>query len=87
MSRSFIQDFVNYGISYLFKIHDLVHDLPLYLIKVKCLLVNFHIQSIPENVQHLSFVEEDLHGKSFTAKSVGMRTILFPNNGVGANSE
>ncbi|KAL2990709.1 hypothetical protein AAZX31_11G217500 [Glycine max] len=63
-------NFVNYGISYLFKIHDLVHDLPLYLVKVKCLLVNFHIQSIPENVQHLSFVEEDLHGKSFTAKSI-----------------
>jgi len=35
----------------------------------------------------LSFVENDLDGESFSAKSVGVRTILFPKDGVGAKSE
>ncbi|CAJ1911707.1 unnamed protein product [Sphenostylis stenocarpa] len=87
LSRSFIQDFVNYGTTYTFKIHDLVHDLALFVAKDECLLVNSHIRSIPESVRHLSFLESDLDGKSFSAKSVGVRTILFPKAGVGAKSE
>ncbi|XP_020213510.1 putative disease resistance protein RGA3 [Cajanus cajan] len=87
LSRSFIQDFFNFGTICSFSIHDLVHDLALFIAKDDCLLVNSHIQSIPENVRHLSIVENDLHGKLFATKAVGVRTVLFPNEGVGANSE
>jgi len=87
LSRSFIQDFVSCGTAYTFKIHDVVHDLALFVAKDECLLVNSHIRCIPESIRHLSFVENDLDGKSFSAKSVGVRTILFPKDGVGANSE
>jgi len=87
LSRSFIQDFVSCGTAYTFKIHDLVHDLALFVAKDECLLVNSHIRNIPESIRHLSFVENDLDVKSFSAKSVGVRTILFPKDGVGAKSE
>jgi len=86
-SRSFIQDFVSYGTIYTLKIHDLVHDLALFVAKDECLLINSHIQSIPESIRHLSFVENDLDDKSISSKSVGVRTILFPKDGVGAKSE
>ena len=86
-SRSFIQDFVSYGTVYTFKIHDLVHDLALFVAKDECLLINSHVQSIPESIRHLSFVENDLDDKSISSKSVGVRTILFPKDGVGAKSE
>ncbi|KOM38779.1 hypothetical protein LR48_Vigan03g216100 [Vigna angularis] len=86
-SRSFIQDFVSYGTAYTFKIHDLVHDLALFVAKDECLLVNPGIRSIPESIRHLSFVENDLDGNSISSKSVGVRTILFPKAGVGAKSE
>ncbi|RDY03728.1 Disease resistance protein RGA2, partial [Mucuna pruriens] len=80
LSRSFIQDFANFGTACVFKIHDLVHDLAVLVAKDECQLVNSNIQSISEDVRHLSFIENDFHGKSFTPKSEGMRTILFPSN-------
>ncbi|KAK7336562.1 hypothetical protein VNO77_17107 [Canavalia gladiata] len=87
LSRSFLQDSVKFGTMCTFYIHDLVHDLALFIAKDECLLINSHVQNIPENVRHLSFVENDLLGKSFTTKSAGVRTILFPNAGVGAKGE
>ncbi|KAK7336561.1 hypothetical protein VNO77_17106 [Canavalia gladiata] len=78
---------VNFGTMYTFTIHDLVHDLAQFVAKDHCLLVNSHIQSIHENVQHLSFRENDLLGKSFTENLVGVRTILFPYPGEGANGK
>ncbi|KAG5043343.1 hypothetical protein JHK87_007258 [Glycine soja] len=86
-SRSLLQDFVSHGTCYTFHIHDLVHDLALFVAKDDCLLVNSHIQSIPENIQHLSFVEKDFHGKSLTTKAVGVRTIIYPGAGAEANFE
>jgi len=50
LSRSFIQDFVSCGTAYTFIIHDLVHDLALFVAKDECLLVNSHIGSIPESI-------------------------------------
>ncbi|KAL5134847.1 putative disease resistance protein RGA1 [Glycine soja] len=84
-SRSLLQDFVSHGTYYSFCLHDLVHDLALFVAKDDCLLVNSHIQSIPESIQHLSFVEKDFHGKSLTTKAVGVRTIFYPDAGAEAN--
>ena len=57
LSRSFLQDFIDGGTICQFKIHDLVHDLALFVAKDECLLVNSHVQNIPENIRHLSFAE------------------------------
>ncbi|KAG4915906.1 hypothetical protein JHK85_054335 [Glycine max] len=87
LSRSFLQDFVNLGTIYQFKIHDLVHDLALFVAKDDCLLVNSHVQNIPENIRHLSFAEFSSLGNSFTSKSVAVRSIMIPNGAEGANVE
>ncbi|KAL2952645.1 hypothetical protein AAZX31_19G123200 [Glycine max] len=87
LSRSFLQDFVNFGTFYRFKIHDLVHDLALFVAKDECLLINSHIQNIPENIRHLSFAEYNFIGNSFTSKSVAVRTIMFPNGAEGGSVE
>ncbi|KAL2952617.1 hypothetical protein AAZX31_19G121400 [Glycine max] len=87
LSRSFLQDFIDAGGIYLFEIHDLVHDLALFVAKDECLLVNSHIQNIPENIRHLSFAEYNFIGNSFTSKSVAVRTIMFPNGAEGGSVE
>ncbi|KAG4927836.1 hypothetical protein JHK85_054322 [Glycine max] len=87
LSRSFLQDFIDGGTFYQFKIHDLVHDLAVFVTKEECLLINSHIQNIPENIWHLSFAEYNFIGNSFTSKSVAVRTIMFPNGAEGANVE
>ncbi|KAE9590722.1 putative winged helix-turn-helix DNA-binding domain, leucine-rich repeat domain, L [Lupinus albus] len=87
MSRSFLRKFVNFGTSYYFQIHDSVNDLTRSIAEDDYHMANTNIQKVPENVQHLSFVEDDLLGKSFTTKSIVVRTILFPSEGVGASSE
>ncbi|KAH1077667.1 hypothetical protein GYH30_052958 [Glycine max] len=87
LSRSFLQDFIDAGAIYLFEIHDLVHDLALFVAKDECLLVNSHIQNIPENIRHLSFAEYNFIGNSFTSKSVAVRTIMFPNGAEGGSVE
>ncbi|KAE9615574.1 putative winged helix-turn-helix DNA-binding domain, leucine-rich repeat domain, L [Lupinus albus] len=86
MSGSFFQNFLNFGTSYYFQIHDSVNDLARSIAKYECHMVSSNIQNVPENVQHLSFAEDDLLGNSFTSKSVAVRTILFPIEGVGASS-
>ncbi|CAL0310074.1 unnamed protein product [Lupinus luteus] len=87
MSRSFLEEFVNFGTSYYFQVHDLKNDLARSIAKEECLMVSSIIQNIPGNVQHLSFAEDDLLAKSFIPKSVVVRTILFPIEGVGASNE
>ncbi|KAE9615539.1 hypothetical protein Lal_00018443 [Lupinus albus] len=86
MSGSFFHNFFNFGTSYYFQIHDLVNDFARSIAKYECHMVSSNIQNVPENVQHLSFAEDDLLGNSFTSKSVAVRTILFPIEGVGASS-
>ncbi|CAL0308146.1 unnamed protein product [Lupinus luteus] len=86
MSRSFFQNIFNFGTSYYFQIHDSANDLARSIAKYECHIVSSNIQNVPENVQHLSFAEDDLLGNSFISKSVAVRTILFPIEGVGASS-
>ncbi|OIV92322.1 hypothetical protein TanjilG_10532 [Lupinus angustifolius] len=87
MSRSFLHEFVNFGTSYYFQVHDLMNDLARSIAKDECHMVSSNIQNVPENVQHLSFVEDEFLGKSFTSKSLMVRTILFPIEGVGASNK
>ncbi|KAG4915883.1 hypothetical protein JHK87_053440 [Glycine soja] len=87
LSRSFLQDFIDGGTFYEFKIHDLVHDLAVFVAKEECLLVKSHIQNIPENIRHLSFAEYNFLGNSFTSKSVAVRTIMFRNGAEGGSVE
>ncbi|KAL2320675.1 hypothetical protein Fmac_029644 [Flemingia macrophylla] len=86
-SRSLLQDFVDIGVAYGFSIHDMVHDLALFVAKDECLLINSPIQNIPKNVRHLSFAEKNLLDNSFTTKSVSVRTILFQNTTIEGKSE
>ncbi|XP_047178136.1 putative disease resistance protein RGA3, partial [Vigna umbellata] len=83
-SRSFLEDF---GTVYYFKLHDLVHDLSLYVAKEEFLMVNSHTRSIPEQVRDISVVENDSLRHTVFPKSRGVRTIIFPVDGVGVGSE
>ncbi|CAJ2673183.1 unnamed protein product [Trifolium pratense] len=82
VSRSFLQDFIDLGNACMFKLHDLVHDLALYVAKDEFQLVKLHNENIFENVFHLSFIKKDLLGQS--AVPTGLRTIFFPQR---ANNE
>ncbi|QCD96965.1 disease resistance protein RPM1 [Vigna unguiculata] len=87
LSRSFLQDFQNYGTMYGFRIHDLVHDLALFVAKDECQRMNSNVQNISDNVRHLSFAESSLFSNLVTKKSAAVRTILFPNGVAAANCE
>ena len=86
-SRSFLQDFQNFHTFDTFRLHDLVHDLALFVANDECLHVNSNTQSIPDNVRHLSFAESRLFGNLVIKKSVAVRTVLFPNGAEDANGE
>ncbi|CAJ2673541.1 unnamed protein product [Trifolium pratense] len=81
-SRSFVQNFVDYGGVINFELHDLVYDLALYVARDDFQLLNFQYENIRENVRHLSVGENDL--LSQISIPTGLRTILFPD---GANSK
>ncbi|KAK7356764.1 hypothetical protein VNO80_16040 [Phaseolus coccineus] len=87
LSRSFLQDFTNFGTVYSFRIHDLVHDLAQFVARKECLLVSSNIQNIPDNVRHLSFAESSLFSNLYNKKWVAVRTIVFPNGTEGTNGE
>jgi len=86
-SRSFLQDFENFSTFYSFRIHDLVHDLALFVAMGECLHVSSNIPNISDNVRHLSFAKSSLFGDLVTKKSAPVRTVLFPNGVASANSE
>ncbi|XP_039688450.1 putative disease resistance protein RGA3 [Medicago truncatula] len=82
-SRSFLQNFRDFGGGFCgFKLHDLVHDLSLYVARDEFQLLKFHNENILENVLHLSFLKNDLLG--LTPVPTGLRTLIFPK---GANNE
>ncbi|QHN84485.1 Putative disease resistance protein [Arachis hypogaea] len=85
MARSFLHDVFDCGSFYFFLIHDLVHDLAVYVAKDVCQLVSSNTQDISENVLHLSFVENGLRCNSIKPSLQGARSILFPVNEVGAS--
>ncbi|KAK2362520.1 putative disease resistance protein RGA3 [Trifolium repens] len=86
-SRSFLQDFEDFGHFYYFKVHDLVHDLALYVAKVECVVVDSHTRNISEQVRHFSIVANGLLDSALFPKPTSVRTILFPIEGVGLESE
>nr|XP_004513775.1 putative disease resistance protein RGA3 [Cicer arietinum] len=83
-SISFLQDFVDYGNSCAFKLHDLVHDLSLYVAVDEFQTLKFRSESVFENVLYLSFNKNnnDLLGQ--IPIPTRLRSILFPR---GANNE
>jgi hypothetical protein len=82
-SRSFLQNFVDVGGSYIFELHDLVHDLALYVARDDFQLLNFQCENIRENVRHLLVPKNDVLGQ-ISIIPTGLRTIFFPD---GANSK
>ncbi|XP_058738236.1 putative disease resistance protein RGA3 isoform X2 [Vicia villosa] len=85
-SRSFLQDFEDFGHFYNFKVHDLVHDLSLYIAKDECVVVDSNTRNISQQVRHFSMVENGSLSALFP-KSKSVRTILFPIEGVGVDNE
>ncbi|XP_061360639.1 putative disease resistance protein RGA1 [Gastrolobium bilobum] len=81
-SRSFLQDFIDHGTFVQFKLHDLVHDLTMYVAKDEFHRLNSCSQKISENARHLFFTKNDLLGQ--TSIPSGLRTIILP---AGANNE
>ncbi|XLR25806.1 hypothetical protein S83_053706 [Arachis hypogaea] len=85
MARSFLHDVIDCSTFYMFDIHDLVHDLAVYVAKDVCRLVSSNTQDISENVLHLSFVENGLSYNSIKTSLRGARSILFPVHKEGAS--
>jgi len=86
-SRSFLEDFKDYGYCYKFKVHDLIHDLAIYFAREDLVMVNSNTQNIPEQARHLSFLENVSPDQSLFPESKRVRTILYPVQGVGLQSE
>ncbi|CAJ2671460.1 unnamed protein product [Trifolium pratense] len=86
-SRSFLQDFEDFGHFYYFKVHDLLHDLALYVAKDECVVVDSHTLNISEQVRHFSIVENGSLDSDLFPKTRSVRTILFPIEGVGLESK
>ncbi|XP_058738246.1 disease resistance protein RGA2-like [Vicia villosa] len=86
-SRSFLQDFEDFGHFYYFKVHDLVHDLALYVAKDECVAVDSHTRNISQQVRHFSIVDNGSLDSALFPKSKSVRTVLFPIGGVGLESE
>lgn len=85
-SRSFLQDFKQFGY-FAFEVHDLIHDLAMYVAKEECVAVDSHTRNIPQHVRHVSFVENNSIDKALLCNSRGLRTILFPVKGVSFDSK
>ncbi|RDX69874.1 putative disease resistance protein RGA3, partial [Mucuna pruriens] len=86
-SRSFLEDFEDFGPFYYFKLHDLVHDLALYVAKEEFLMVDSRTGNIPEQVRYLSIVENYSLDHALFPKCRSLRTVIFPIEGVGLASE
>ncbi|KAK2416981.1 putative disease resistance protein RGA3 [Trifolium repens] len=86
-SRSLLQDFVDYGYVCTFKMHDLIHDLALFVAKEEFVMVDSNTRIISEQARHLSIIENDSLDRVSFPKSRGVRTIMFPIKGVGLHNE
>ena len=82
LSRSFFQEVQDHGVFLTFKIHDLLHDLSLYVGKNDyCLIENTHGTSNFEKARHVSFLDHNLGVdamRDFLHKlSNNLRTLIF----------
>ncbi|KAL2320754.1 hypothetical protein Fmac_029723 [Flemingia macrophylla] len=59
----------------------------MYTAKEELLVINSHTRNIPEQVRHLSFVENVSLSRALFSKSKRVRTILFPIDGIGLHCE
>ncbi|MED6125705.1 hypothetical protein PIB30_071172 [Stylosanthes scabra] len=82
-SRSFLEDFVDYGTGFTFKLHGLVHDYAKSVARTYSQIITspYPGSGHHRNIRNASFVGNDVTTISPTA-----RTILFPIAGVGANT-
>ncbi|XP_038689182.1 putative disease resistance protein RGA1 isoform X2 [Tripterygium wilfordii] len=89
-SRSFFQEFEEYGDIFRFTMHDLVHDLALSVAQNECCVVNVRSKNISEGIRHLSIsdkavLDQELPNSLQKAKS--LRTIIFPYGAQGLACE
>ncbi|XP_017976232.1 PREDICTED: putative disease resistance protein RGA3 [Theobroma cacao] len=78
--RCFVQDVTDRGSFYLFKMHDLIHDLALNLSQRECLTVNRQPLKVVEKVRHLSFsLDSPLRVPQALKKLKPVRTIMVPS--------
>ncbi|KAK2350703.1 putative disease resistance protein RGA3 [Trifolium repens] len=82
-SRSFVQNVFDLGSFCGFELHDLVHDLAVYVARDDFQLLNFQCETIRENVRHLLVPKNDVLGQISIIPN-GLRTIFFPD---GANNK
>jgi len=87
LSISFLQDFIDYGIGFTFKIHDSVHTCAEIVAWEECIRAPNSLEDkLPVFVRHLSFPENKRLDKFPIQRSKNVRSILFPTGGSGANS-
>ncbi|XP_031278328.1 putative disease resistance protein RGA1 [Pistacia vera] len=90
-SRSFFQDFEQpCGLYYAFKMHDLMHDLAMSLMKNECLILNSGDQCFTKRIRHLSLIDVDTHKinlPSFLSNLGQLRSISFAIEGKGTSQE
>jgi hypothetical protein len=85
-SRSFIMDVIDFGFICQFKVHDLIHDLALYIAREDFAVVESHTRNIPQHVRHLSVVENESDDHALFTNSRSVRSIQFPTLGLGLQS-
>ncbi|CAK8543200.1 unnamed protein product [Lathyrus sativus] len=85
--RLFVQDVDDHGAFCNFKIHDLIHDLALYVAGEDFAAVKSQTRNIPQQARHLSFVEYESFGHALLPESRSVRSIQFPISGIGLESQ
>ncbi|CAK8543201.1 unnamed protein product [Lathyrus sativus] len=85
--RSFVQDVDDRGAFCNFKVHDLIHDLAMYVAGEDFVAVKSQTRNIPQQARHLSFVEEESFGHALFRESKSVRSIQFPISGIGLESQ
>ncbi|CAI8613970.1 unnamed protein product [Vicia faba] len=87
LSISFLQDFVDYGIGFTFKMHDLVHDLVKQVASKDLVVCCYPTDFLDSRVHHLSYTEnKELDEFPFQHLKF-VKSILFPIAGVGSHSK
>jgi hypothetical protein len=89
-SRSFLEDYTDFGYYRTFKIHDLAHDLALLVAQSECLIMNCQTQNISKKVWHFSYIDNTWQNEKVLKclqKSKSIRTIFSPIRGLGPSSE